>query len=134
MSTTIVMHRTDTTGISSSRVTINTDADWLALPASAEVVYSVPCDNPHCLNAGGEHRLDWGTSLQHKAFSWAGDAGSLVEVVRLTDSRNPDTHRWAVEGFINDDDLPLSPQRVSAFLAHYNSAATLADELNGDLH
>jgi hypothetical protein len=133
VSTTIVMHRTDTNGSATSRVTLESDADWLALPSSADVEYSAPCDDPHCLSAGGEHTLEWGSSVEHKAFSWSADKGCLVEVVRLPASRDAQAHRWTVEGFINDDDFPLGPQRVSAFMAHYNSAATLADELNGDL-
>lgn len=132
MSTTIVMHRTDITGSATSRVTLNSDGDWHGLPSTLDVAYSALCDEPHCLRAGGEHALAWGDLLQHTAFSWSPDAGCAVEVLRLPDSTDARFREWVVEGFIHDDDLPLSPQRVGGFMAHYNSAVTLADELNGN--
>jgi hypothetical protein len=133
LSTTIVMHRTDTTGSATSRVTLDSDDDWDGLPSTPDVTYTAACDEPHCLNAGGVHALDWGAGLQHTAFSWTPDGGCAVQVLRLPDSTDARFREWVVEGFIHDEDLPLTPQRVGAFMAHYNSAVTLADELNGDL-
>lgn len=130
MSTTIVMHRADNTGIASSRVILRSNDDWHTLPSSPDVTYTAPCDETHCENAGGAHVLDWGGVLNHKAFSWSSDSSCLVEVVRYPLAEDLNLHRWMVEGFIHDDDVPLSPGRVSAFAAHYNSATALAAELN----
>ena len=133
MSTTIVMHRTDNTGIASSRVTLRSDEDWHTLPSSPDVAYTASCDEPHCTSAGSVHVLDWGGAPNHKAFSWSSESGCLVEVVRYTLAGDAAPNGWCVEGFLTDDDLPLSPDRVNSFMAHYNSAVSLAAELNGEV-
>lgn len=130
MSTTMVMHRTESTGIASSRVTLRSDDDWHALPSSPDVAYTALCEEPNCLCAGTDHTIDWGGAPNHKAFSWSSDFGCLVEVVKYMVTSDESSSLWRVEGFLTDDDMPLTSERVHAFTVHYNSAAALAAELN----
>jgi hypothetical protein len=125
------MHRTDNTGIASSRVILRSNDDWHTLPSSPDVAFTAPCDESHCTMAGRVHVLCWGDIPNHKAFSWSSDPGCLVEVVRYP--LETDSSAWSVEGFLHDDDRPLTPDRVKAFMANYNSAVALAAELNGEV-
>lgn len=132
MSTTIVMHRTDNSGIASSRVILRSDQDWKTLPSSADVSYTQACDEPACAKYGSVHVIDWGETPSHTAFEWSSDKECLVEVLKYPGSHDERDRKWFVTGFILDDYLRLGPDRVAAFMAHYNSAAALVAELNGE--
>ncbi|MFJ3319363.1 hypothetical protein [Curtobacterium sp. NPDC086286] len=133
MSTTIVMHRTDNSGIASSRVILRSDQDWKTLPSSPDVSYTQVCDEPACLKHGTVHVIEWGETPSHTAFEWSRDKECLVEVMKYPGSHDERDRKWFVTGFILDDYVRLGPERISAFMAHYNSAASLVAELNGEV-
>jgi len=99
----------------------------------SDTVVLVPCDEPGCYIYGTPHLLKWGDLLQHKAFV-AGATDVRVEVAKFAasdDVPEAESH-WYVSGFLCDDDIRLTPERVAFFTAHYNSAVALAAELNGE--
>ncbi|PYY49010.1 hypothetical protein DEJ03_00260 [Curtobacterium sp. MCLR17_043] len=109
------------------------DIHWHDIASDAVVL--VPCDEPGCYIYGTPHLLKWGDLLQHKAFV-ASATDVRVEVAKFAASEDvPEAEsHWYVSGFLCDDDISLSPERVAFFTAHYNSAVALAAELNGESH
>ncbi|WP_418515935.1 hypothetical protein ACNUCX_16120 [Curtobacterium flaccumfaciens pv. flaccumfaciens] len=99
----------------------------------SDTVVLVPCDEPGCYIYGTPHLLKWGDLLQHKAFV-ASATDVRVEVAKFAasdDVPEAESH-WYVSGFLCDDDIRLTPERVAFFTAHYNNAVALAAELNGE--
>ncbi|WIB16676.1 helix-turn-helix transcriptional regulator [Curtobacterium sp. MCPF17_050] len=107
------------------------DIEWHELPS--DVTVALTCNIPGCQKYRSEHVLNWGESVHHTAFAWRSDEQCQVSVdyYEGVDNTHPlEANTWAVNGLLGDDDGPLTPARVSAFLANYNSAACLAAELN----
>ncbi|WP_416264217.1 hypothetical protein ACNANV_16215 [Curtobacterium flaccumfaciens pv. flaccumfaciens] len=109
------------------------DIHWREIDSDAIVL--VPCNEPGCYIYGTPHLLKWGDLLQHKAFV-ASATDVRVEVAKFAASEEvPEAEsHWYVSGFLCDDDIRLTPERVAFFTAHYNSAVALAAELNGESH
>jgi len=108
-----------------------TDIHWHDI--ESDTVVLVPCNEPGCYIYGTPHLLKWGDLLQHKAFV-ASATDVRVEVAKFAASEEvPEAEsHWYVSGFLCDDDIRLTPERVAFFTAHYNSAVALAAELNGE--
>lgn len=83
----------------------------------------VACGVYGCMDYGGTHETDWNEEPLHVAFAWKENMHCQVNV-----DLEPDG--WSVSGILSDDDGPLVPKTVTAWMANYNSAACLAAELN----
>lgn len=107
-----------------------TDIHWHDIENTAIVL--VQCKEHGCLLYGTPHLLNWGDLLLHTAYS-VSDRDLRVEVIKYAASEEiPEVESyWYVAGFLCDDDVRLTPDRVGFFAAHYNSAVSLAAELNG---
>ncbi|PZF61882.1 hypothetical protein DEJ33_15730 [Curtobacterium sp. MCPF17_047] len=105
------------------------DIHWHDIDSSAVVL--VPCTEAGCYSYGTPHLLTWGDLLQHKA-SVVTAQDTRIEVIKYAASEEiPEAEsNWYVAGFLVDDDVPLTPERLAFFIAHYNSAVALAAELN----
>ncbi|WP_152427344.1 helix-turn-helix transcriptional regulator [Curtobacterium flaccumfaciens] len=106
------------------------DIEWHEIPRDATVV--LPCSIAGCSSHRGEHILKWGDSFHHTAFEWREDMECQVSVdyYEHVEDDSPEANAWRVNGLLGDDDKPLTPERVSAWMANYNSAVCLAAELN----
>ncbi len=107
-----------------------TDIHWRDIATTAIVL--VDCAEPGCMLYGTPHLLHWGDMLQHTASVVSGQ-DTRVEVIKYAacDEIPQAESHWYVAGYVCDDDIRLTPERVTFFTAHYNSAVALADELNG---
>ena len=105
------------------------DIRWHEIEGDAIVL--VPCNEPGCYIFGTPHLLTWGDLLQHRASEVTAQ-DTRVEVIKYAASHDvPEAESyWYVAGFLCDDDIRLTPERLAFFTAHYNSAVALAAELN----
>lgn len=106
-----------------------TDIHWHDVDKQAVVL--VDCREHGCMLNGTPHLLSWGDMLLHKA-SVLSEGGLLVEVVKFAacDEVPIAESKWYVAGWLEDDDYPLTPQRVATFTDAYYAGVTLADQLN----
>lgn len=109
-----------------------TDIHWREIDSTSIVL--VDCREVGCMLYGTPHLLHWGDMLQHTA-SVVSEQDTRVEVVKFAASDEvPEAEsHWYVAGYLCDDDVRLTPERVAFFSAHYNSAMALAAELNGEV-
>ncbi|GGL88573.1 hypothetical protein GCM10009706_29040 [Curtobacterium citreum] len=84
---------------------------------------AVACSRVGCMNYGGTHETDPNEEPFHSAFAWWENMHCQVNV-------DLEAGRWSVSGVLSDDDRPLAPELVTAWMANYNSAVCLAAELN----
>lgn len=94
---------------------------------------TVTCTLRGCVDYGGKHEVDPGEGPHHVAFEWKRDMQSQVGVdyyEDIADTHPLESDRWVVNGVLSDDEKPLTPERVSEWMANYNSAVCLAAELN----
>ncbi|MDP4333222.1 hypothetical protein Q7F20_07545 [Curtobacterium sp. A7_M15] len=126
-----LMNKEDLTVLTVDRAT---DIDWNELPKDVEV--HVPCTIPGCKNYQGEHVWSWGDSFHHCAFEYWADIQAQVSVDYYEDETGDvnslEANTWSVNGFLADDDKPLTVDRVTTWMSNYNSAVCLAAELNGE--
>lgn len=110
-------------------ITEAADIHWHEIDKTATVL--VQCQEHGCLLYGTPHLLEWGDMLLHTAFA-VSDRDLRVEVIKYAASEEiPAVESyWYVAGFLCDDDVRLTPDRVGFFAANYNSAVSLAAELN----
>lgn len=94
---------------------------------------TVTCTLRGCVDYGGEHEVHFGEGPHHVAFEWKRDMQSQVNVdyyEGIADTHPLESDKWTVNGILSDDTQPLTAERVSEWMANYNSAVCLAAELN----
>ncbi|MFJ3035578.1 helix-turn-helix domain-containing protein [Curtobacterium pusillum] len=94
---------------------------------------TVTCTLQGCVDFGGKHEVDLGEGPHHVAFEWKRDMQSQVNVdyyEGIADTHPLEADQWVVNGVLSDDEKPLTPERVTEWVANYNSAVCLAAELN----
>lgn len=112
-------------------VTDARDIHWREVQNTSVVL--VECNEPGCLLLGTPHLLAWGDMLEHTASETTAPDMRIAVIKFAASEEVPEAEsHWYVSGFLCDDDTTLTPDRVAFFTAHYNSAAALAAELNGD--